>query len=104
VMLKPTPKLALRADYHSISLASGKDLWYIAGGPFQTKPAFGLVGRRTNGSTALGDLADISADYTISKTTTATLYLGQMLGKSVVKGIYGDKSGLMAYGELMHKF
>ena len=104
VMAKPNPKLALRADYHSVSLANGKDLWYVAGGPFQSKPAFGLVGRKTNGSTALGDLVDVSADYTISKTTSATLYVGQMLGKSVVQGIYGDKNGLMAYGELMYKF
>jgi Alginate export len=104
VMAKPNPKLALRADYHSVSLASGKDLWYVAGGPFQSKPAFGLVGRKTNGSTALGDLIDVSGDYTLSKSATATLYLGQMLGKSIVKGIYGDKNGLMAYGELTYKF
>lgn len=104
VTLKPNPKLALRADYHAISLANKNDLWYVAGGPFQSRPAFGLVGRRTNGSTGLGDLVDVSADYTISKTTSATLYVGQMLGRSVVKGIYGDKNGLMAYGELMHKF
>ncbi len=104
VMAKPNPKLALRADYHSVSLASGKDLWYVAGGPFQSKPAFGLVGRKTNGSTALGDLIDVSGDYTLSKSATATLYVGQMLGKSVVQGIYGDKNGLMAYGELLYKF
>lgn len=104
VMAKPNPKLALRADYHSVSLASGKDLWYVAGGPFQSKPAFGLVGRKTNGSTGLGDLIDVSGDYTLSKSATATLYVGQMLGKSVVKGIYGDKNGLMAYGELTYKF
>ncbi|WP_395093951.1 alginate export family protein [Armatimonas sp.] len=104
VMAKPSPKLALRADYHSVSLASGKDLWYVAGGPFQSKPAFGLVGRKTNGSSALGDLLDISADYTLSKSATATLYLGQMLGKSVIQGIYGDKNGLLGYGELTYKF
>ena len=103
-MAKPSPKLALRADYHSVALASGKDLWYVAGGPFQNKPAFGLVGRKTSGSTSLSDLVDVSADYTISKTTSATFYVGQMLGKSVIQGIYGDKNGLLVYGELMHKF
>ena len=104
VMAKPSPKLAVRADYHSVSLASGKDLWYVAGGPFQSKPAFGLVGRKTNGSTGLGDLVDVSADYTLSKSATATLYVGQMMGKSVIQGIYGDKNGLLGYGELTYKF
>lgn len=104
VMAKPTPKLSLRADYHTVMLATSKDLWYGSGGPFQSGPSFGLSGRKSNGNTALGDLIDVSADYNISKSATAILYFGQMVGKSVVQSIYGDKSGMVGYGELTYRF
>ena len=103
VQAKPNAKLALRADYHKIALDNKNDLWYQAGGPFEPGGNFGLVGRKGSGG-ALADLADLSADLTLDKSTTASLYVGRMLGKSVVRSIYPSSAGTFGYGEITVKF
>jgi hypothetical protein len=105
VLYKPTPALQLRADFHRVSLANGRDLWYSGDGPFQSGPAFGLAGRKGNGSRSLADLLDFSADWTPTKRDSVTLYAGRMFGKSVVRGIYPtDTNGTFGYLEISHRF
>jgi hypothetical protein len=105
VLYKPIPTVQLRADYHRVTLANGNDLWYSGDGAFQNGPAFGLAGRKGNGSTGLADLIDFSADWAATKRDTLTLYLGRMLGKSVVRGIYPNGvTGSFAYIEILHRF
>jgi hypothetical protein len=96
-------KLALRSDYHHLRLAKSRDLWYQAGGPYNNA-VFGLVGRPSNNNRGLADLIDLSADLTLSKSATASLYFGQMLGKGAVKSIYPDSKGSLGYLELNYKF
>jgi hypothetical protein len=105
-ILRPIPKLLLRTDYHVLGLANSKDLWYSNDGPYQTRPNFGLVGRRNvSGSHALADLLDISADFAATKNDTVTLYAGAMTGKSVIKAIYPNgANGTYSYLEFLHKF
>lgn len=100
---KAGSKVSFRADYHWLRLAKANDLWYQAGGPFNNT-AFGLVGRPSGGSRNFADLADLSADITLNKTTMASLYFGQMLGKTVVKSIYPDSRGSLGYLEITRKF
>ncbi|MBB6051449.1 alginate export family protein [Armatimonas rosea] len=96
-------KLALRGDYHLLQLANANDLWYQSGSPFNNT-AFGLTGRPSSGSHNLADLIDLSADMTLSKSTTASFYFGQMLGKEIVKSIYPDSKGSFGYMEVNYKF
>lgn len=104
-LYRPIPAVLLRLDYHKVSLANGNDLWYSGDGPFQSGPAFGMAGRKGNGSKSLVDLIDISADWTATKHDTLTLYLAHMAGKSVVKNIYPNGSdGSFAYLEILHRF
>jgi hypothetical protein len=104
VLYKPLPAVQLRADYHRVTLANGSDLWYAGDGAFQSGPAFGLAGRRGNGSTGLADLLDFSADWNATKRDTLTLYWSKMLGKSVVRGIYPNgAAGSFAYLEVLHR-
>lgn len=104
VMVRPDKKTTLRADLHRVSLDKAADRWYAAGGPFLSAGSFGLIGRTNpSGGTQLADLIDLSADRVIDKRTSASVYVGHLLGKTVVKGIYPDSKGFFAYGELNYK-
>jgi hypothetical protein len=100
---KAGKKLSFRSDYHRLQLAKARDLWYQAGGPYNNA-VFGLVGRPSNGNRKLADLLDLSADLTVNKDTTASFYLGQMLGKGAVKAIYPGSKGSLGYLEVTRKF
>lgn len=104
VIDKPARKLALRSDLHWLQLTSSGDLWYLGGGALDNK-VFGFVGRPSNGRTALGTLADISADWAATRSLSAGFYYGYGWGKSVVTVIYpnGHRSQF-AYGELDYHF
>ena len=105
ILYKPVNRVSLRTDYHRLHLASGNDLWYSADGPYQTRPAFGLVGRPAGGKTDLGSLLDFSADWAATPRDTITLYAGQINGGDVVKRIYPtDTKGSFTYLEVTHRF
>lgn len=104
VMLKPHAKLALRADAHYLRLSSANDLWYSGGGAFQNQ-TFGFSGRPSNGKKALGTLADVSLDYTVTPRTLLTFYLGGVHGGGVESGTYPlGGNARFAYIELTQRF
>jgi hypothetical protein len=99
--LKPTSKLALRSELHTLRLANAKDLWYAGGGAFQ-QGTFGYAGRPNPGSghRGLANVWDMSADYQFTRMFGATLYYGKAWGKSVIANIYPkDPNGQLLYLE-----
>jgi hypothetical protein len=97
--VRPTSKLALRGELHTLRLASASDLWYLGGGAFQPK-TFGYTGRPSNGNRGLGNVVDFSADYQITRSFATTLYYGRAWGKGVIASIYPkDANGQFAYLE-----
>ena len=104
LMDKPVKTLALRSDVHGLQLTSSKDLWYLGGGAFDNK-AFGFVGRPANGHTSLATLADLSADWTPTRSLTASFYYGYAWGKSVVAAIYpNNRNAQFGFAELDYHF
>ncbi|MHB1023873.1 MAG: alginate export family protein [Acidobacteriaceae bacterium] len=87
VMDKPLKKLALRSDLHWLQLTSSQDLWYQGGGAFDNK-VFGYVGRPANGHNSLASVADVSADWSATKSLGVNFYYAQAWGKSAVAAIY----------------
>ncbi|MDE3199354.1 MAG: hypothetical protein KGN79_00415 [Acidobacteriota bacterium] len=87
VMEKPAKRVALRSDLHWVKLTSASDLWYQGGGAFDSK-VFGFVGRPSNGHQGLSTVADISADFNVTKSLDVGLYYAHANGKSVVSAIY----------------
>ncbi len=85
--LRPHPRLTLRSDVHGLRLSHRNDLWYLGGGAFQQR-SFGYVGRSSGGGRSLATLADVSADYQVSKQFTLSGYLGAALGRRVVSSTY----------------
>ncbi|RYF78618.1 MAG: hypothetical protein EOO39_00960 [Cytophagaceae bacterium] len=103
-IMRPTPKLSLRAEAHSLKLSSGSDLWYAGGGAFQ-EGGFGYAGRPANGNRKLATLLDISADYALNAKTSIGLYYGHASGGNVISQAYpAGNNGHLAYVELSHKF
>lgn len=104
--LKPAPKLGLRSELHALRLASAKDLWYLGGGAFQEN-TFGYTGRPSpgNGNRGLANVWDVSADYQVTHSFSATLYYGQAWGKSVIENIYPrDPNGHLVYLETNFRY
>lgn len=93
---KPAKPLALRADLHWLQLTSAHDLWYSGGGAFDNK-VFGYTGRPANGATSLASLADVSADWQVSKNVALNFYYAYAQGKTVVAAIYPTNRN-MQYG------
>ncbi len=96
VMDKPVKPLAVRADLHWLDLTSPHDLWYLGGGAYDNK-VFGFTGRPANNATSLASLADISADWQVTKTVALNFYYAYAQGKSVVAAIYPTNRN-MQYG------
>jgi hypothetical protein len=104
LILRPSPKLNVRADVHRLNLSSAGDLWYAGGGAFQDN-SFGYAGRPSGGSKSLATLYDISFDYNLSPQTAIGLYLGHAAGGSVIRNIYPNGQKLnFAFVEVTQKF
>lgn len=101
---KPAKPLALRADVHWLQLTSAHDLWYSGGGAFDNK-VFGYTGRPANGATSLASLADLSADWQVSKNVALNFYYAYTQGKTVVAAIYpADRNMQYGYVEFVYRW
>ena len=104
VTLRPHPRITLKSEVHSLSLANRNDLWYTGGGAFQPW-SFGYQGRAANGAKSLALLYDIGLDLTVNPRLSVSPYLGYASGRSVVRTIYPQgKDGHLLYLESMYRF
>ena len=102
--LRPSAKMLLRSEVHALRLASAADLWYLGGGAFQPQ-TFWYTGRPSNGSRSLANVWDLSADYQITRSLSASLYYAHAWGKGVIASIYpNDRNGQLAYLETNFRF
>jgi hypothetical protein len=103
-ILRPTPKLNLRSELHSLKLANSNDLFYSGGGAFQDS-GFGITGRPSGGNSKLADLIDFSADYAISPKSSIGLYFGYAKGGDVIETTFaGKKNATLGFVEYTRKF
>jgi hypothetical protein len=104
VIVRPSPRVTLRSDVHSLTLADRHDLWYSGGGAFQ--PAtFGMSGRPANGHSDLATLYDLSADFVVHPRATLGLYYGYAHSGAVAKAIYPSGDALhLAFMEWLIRF
>jgi hypothetical protein len=103
LILRPTPKLSVRADAHRLKLSEKNDLWYSGGGAFEDN-SFGYAGRPSFGDDSLATLLDISIDYAASPTRSFGFYYGHARGGKVIENIYAGKSLNYFYIEATQKF
>ena len=104
LQLRPSKKITVRSDVHSLRLANRNDLWYSGGGAFQPW-TFGYTGRTSNGQSGLATLYDVSADYTVNGYVAIGAYYGYAAGKLVPQSIYPQgKNANLGFLELTFKF
>jgi hypothetical protein len=104
IMLRPSKKVTVRSDVHSLRLANRNDLWYSGGGAFQPW-TFGYTGRASNGQSGLATLYDVSADYNAGRHLAIGAYYAHAAGKLVVQQIYpAGKNANFGYLEFTIKF
>ena len=104
LQLRPSKKITVRSDVHSLRLANRNDLWYSGGGAFQPW-TFGYTGRPSNGQSGLATLYDLSADYNVNGHVAIGTYYGHAAGKLVLQSIYPQgRNANLGYLELTFKF
>jgi hypothetical protein len=101
---KPIKPLAVRADLRWIQLTSAHDLWYSGGGAFDNK-VFGYTGRPANNAMSLASLADVSADWQVTKAVALNFYYAYAKGKTVAAAIYPTNRNMQyGYAELVYRW
>lgn len=104
VILRPTPKLTVRSEFHDLRLASRNDLWYLGGGAFQNT-SFGYVGRPSGASSDFGRLWDASADCQINPHFAIGFYFGAFWGGNTVRSLYpSGKNSQFGFTEFTYRF
>jgi len=104
LQLRPSKKIVVRSDIHSLRLANRNDLWYSGGGAFQPW-TFGYTGRPSNGQSGLATLCDVSADYSANRHVAIGAYYAYAAGKLVIQSIYPQgKNANFGFLELTFKF
>jgi hypothetical protein len=104
LVLRPLAKLSFRSELHSLRLANASDLWYLGTGAYQPK-TFGYTGRPSNGNRSLATVADVSADFQVTRSFGVNFYYAHAWGKSVVEKIYpNEANGQLAYAEANWRF
>ena len=101
VVLRPGPRVSVRADAHRLRLAEAADLWYAGGGAFEDGPSFGYAGRPSGGARALATLADVSVDARLTPRLTVSAYAARASAGEVIRGIHpGTGPAWLGYLEL----
>ena len=104
VTVRPGPKVTLGSEVHRLWLASGSDLWYGGGGPFQPD-TFGFAGRPSYGKTSLASVWDLSADTALTPHLALGLYYGHAFGSDVITGTFPEgPGGNFGYVETVVRF
>ncbi len=104
LILRPRRGLTLRTDWHSLRLASSRDLWYLGGGAFQPW-TFGYTGRAVSGGGSLANLFDVSADFAVNSRLAVGAYFGHAAGRAAIESIYPKgRNGNLGYLELTWSF
>ena len=103
VILRPNPKLILRAEIHGLKLANAQDLWYTGSGAYENLN-FGYSGRPSGGKVNLGTLYDVSIDYNALRNLTVSLFLGYARGGDVQAATFIGKDADYSYLQFLTRF
>jgi len=99
-VIRPTPALNLRIDWHRLWLADAADRWYAgSGATLSAGGNFGYVSRPSNGSTDFGTSFELSAAYTFNKYWSLNGFAGRIWGGPVVTGTFAGDSLWFVYVE-----
>ena len=104
-LLRPSPALSLRVDVRRVGLASARDMWYFGSGATQSRGnLFGFSTRSSNAATHLANVAEASADYTVSRRWSVNGYFGVARCGQVVRRTFAGSTMVFGYLENVVQF
>ncbi|GIW39794.1 MAG: hypothetical protein KatS3mg076_0371 [Candidatus Binatia bacterium] len=99
LLLRPSPVLSLRLDYHWLRLTEARDLWY-AGGGATSDTVFGFAGLPSGGGRDLGHLVDLAVTWSPLDWLEVYAYYGHAFGEDVVGENFADSDADYGYVEV----
>lgn len=103
MILKPHPRVTLRADGHWLRLTEARDLWY-AGGGATNDDVFGFSGIPSGRQRELAYLVDLGITVNVHERITAYAYYGHAFGQGVVKNTFAGADANYGYIELTFRY
>jgi hypothetical protein len=88
VSIAPTDSTVLGVDFHHLSLANSRDLFYGGSGATSTSGSFGYFGRASGGNGQVGQVVDVTFTHKLHKHFSYGLYYAHAFGDSVINNIY----------------
>jgi hypothetical protein len=104
-LVRPTPSLGVRTDFHRVGLASSRDHWYFGSGATQARGTlFGFSTRPSNGHSDLGTIVETSGEYSIGPHWSVNAYIGAVRGGRVVQQDFAGRTMTFSYVENVVQF
>jgi hypothetical protein len=103
LLLRPHPRLQLRADLHRLRLVEPGDLWYSGGGATNDE-VFGFSGVPSGGRRTLARVAEVSAALRLHPRVGAYAYFGHVKGRDVVLATFPGGDARYGYLELSFRY
>ncbi len=103
LLLRPDPRVTVRADYHWLQLTESADLWY-AGGGATNDDVFGFSGTPSGGRRELAHVIEVGANVAVTPRVTVAGFFAHAFGQGVVAATYADPHANYGYVELTFKY
>ena len=84
----PTPTTKLGVDFHHLSLAETRDLFYGGSGATSVSDSFGYFGRASGGNGQVGQLVDVGFTHNLHRNLSYSLYYAHAFGDAVTNNVY----------------
>lgn len=101
--LEPHPKVAIRTDWHWLTLSERQDRWY-AGGGAANSDVFGFAGIPSGGRRALAHLVDLSVGVDVTPQVNVAGYYGHAFGGGVVGGTFDGRDADYGFVEMTLRY
>jgi hypothetical protein len=92
VSIAPTSNTKVSVDFHHLSLAESRDLFYGGSGATSRTGALGYFGRASGGQGTVGQMVDIGFTHTINKYFSWNAYYAHAFGNDVTRNVYRLKN------------
>jgi hypothetical protein len=103
LLLRPDPRVTVRADYHWLRLSAGRDLWYSGGGA-ANDDVFGFAGFQAAGRRELAHVAEIGVSVALTQRLSFYGFYAHAFGQGVVDATFAGNDADYGYLELTFKY
>lgn len=105
IIMRPSPRVRVRADLRRLWLADAADRWYAGSGATERAGTyFGYAGRVSGGRTDFGTAIEGAFDVTLGRHWAVNAFIGTVNGGGVVSSLFRGSSARFVYLESVIQF